>query len=485
MQLNNQLLLKNLCLINGHWVGNGSKRQAVFNPASEETIETVPCMSAQQVEEAIQAAHTALSLWRTTPAKEKAQLMHKWYCLVLEHELDLAQIISDETGKPLEEAVAEVRYGASFIEWFCQLIEHHNGEIIPSDKNSLIFVTREPVGVCALITPWNFPNAMLTRKIAPALAAGCTVVVKPSKEAPFSALALAELAMMVGFPKGVMNIVTGESDKIVKVLTSHPLVRQVSFTGSTKVGEELKRQCVITHKHTAMELGGNAPFIIFDDADLEEACKGLMHAKFRNSGQTCVAANRVLVQKKIYPRLLELLKQKVTELRMGDPYQQDVELGPLINEAAVKKVDALVQTAVKEGATLVIGGKVSSLGACFYEPTIITEVTPSMMLFEQEIFGPVLSLIAFETEEEALYLANKTTAGLAAYCYSKDLARMLRVSRELQFGMVGGNTGSISYASVPFGGMKHSGEGREGSNHGLDAYLEIKTTILSGIQSCQ
>lgn len=481
MQLNNQLLLKNLCLINGHWVGNGSQRQAVFNPANGEIIETVPSVSVKQVEEAIQAAHVALSLWKNTPAKDKVQLMHKWFRLVLKNELDLAQIISDETGKPLEQAVAEVRYGASFIEWFCQLIEHHNGEIIPSDKNSRIFVTREPVGVCALITPWNFPNAMLTRKIAPALAAGCTVVVKPSGEAPFSALALAELAMMVGFPKGVINIVTGESAKIAKVLTSHPLVRQVSFTGSTKVGEELKRQCIVTHKRTAMELGGNAPFIVFDDADLEEACKGLMHAKFRNSGQTCVAVNRVLVQKKIYPQLLELLKQKVAELRTGDPYQQDIELGPLINEEAVKKVDALVQTAINDGANLVMGGKVLSLGRCFYEPTIITEVTSNMMLFKQEIFGPVLSLTTFETEEEALDLANQTTAGLAAYCYSKDLARMLRVARELQFGMVGGNTGSISYASVPFGGMKYSGEGREGSNHGLDAYLETKTTILSGI----
>lgn len=481
MQLNNQLLLKNLCLINGHWVGNGSQRQAVFNPANGEIIETVPSVSVKQVEEAIQAAHIALSLWKNTPAKDKVQLMHKWFRLVLKNELDLAQIISDETGKPLEQAVAEVRYGASFIEWFCQLIEHHNGEIIPSDKNSRIFVTREPVGVCALITPWNFPNAMLTRKIAPALAAGCTVVVKPSGEAPFSALALAELAMMVGFPKGVINIVTGESGKIAKVLTSHSLVRQVSFTGSTKVGEELKRQCIVTHKRTAMELGGNAPFIVFDDADLEEACKGLMHAKFRNSGQTCVAVNRVLVQKKIYPQLLELLKQKVAELRTGGPYQQDIELGPLINEEAVKKVDALVQTAINDGANLVMGGKVLSLGTCFYEPTIITEVTSNMMLFKQEIFGPVLSLITFETEEEALDLANQTTAGLAAYCYSKDLARMLRVARELQFGMVGGNTGSISYASVPFGGMKCSGEGCEGSNHGLDAYLETKTTILSGI----
>ncbi|QRN41598.1 MAG: aldehyde dehydrogenase family protein [Neisseriaceae bacterium] len=482
MQLNNQFLLKNQCLINGQWVENGAHRIKVFNPSNGELIESVPSVSETQISFAISSASKAIETWKHLAADERSILLRKWYSLIMANESDLAQIMSNEQGKPIEEALQEVRYGASYVEWFAEEAKRINGDILPGKSvNNRIFVTKEPVGVCGLITPWNFPNAMIARKMAPALAAGCTIIAKPSEETPLSAFALAELACVAGFPKGVINIITGDAKKIGEFLTSSPLVHKISFTGSTKVGEVLKAQCIPTHKRTSMELGGNAPFIIFNDANLEKAVHSLMHAKFRNSGQTCISANRVLVQKKIFPQFIEAVKQAVSELIIGDPYVQDVKIGPLINEVAVKKVDRLVQDAIRNGAELIVGGQVSELGSCFYEPTILIDIRSDMAIFNEEIFGPVLAILTFDEEEEILELANHTNAGLAAYLFTKDVTRIFRISRELQFGMIGVNTGSISYASVPFGGAKYSGEGREGSKYGIEEYLELKSIVLTSV----
>ncbi|MFH4354426.1 MAG: NAD-dependent succinate-semialdehyde dehydrogenase [Neisseriaceae bacterium] len=479
MQLNNQLLLKNQCLVDGQWIDNSLDRIEVLNPATGELVEKVPRLTEQQILLAINAASRALEEWRYCSAQDKSQLLKKWHDLIIANELDLAQIMSNEQGKPLEEAVGEIRYGASYIEWFLEEAKRIEGEIISHANGHKTFITKEPIGVCALITPWNFPNAMLARKMAPALAAGCTVVIKPSEQTPLSALALVELATIAGFPRGVINIITGDSEKIGGLLTSNPLIRKLSFTGSVRVGETLKSQCIATHKSTSMELGGNAPFIVFEDAKLEATIDGLLHAKFRNTGQTCVAANRILVQKRLYPTLVEALKVKISQLVIGDPYQQDVKLGPLINKEAVNRIEEWVQEAISQGAELIVGGRKPELGPCFYGATLLTGVTPKMRLFQEEIFGPVLALTPFETEEEALQLANQTEAGLAAYLFTSNLTRIAKLTERLRFGMIGVNTGIISYASIPFGGTKYSGEGREGSRYGINEYLEIKCTTIS------
>ena len=482
MQLNNQLLLKNDCLINGQWVDNGSERIQVINPANGETVESVPSLSEEQINWAIRSAADAFAEWKFRIADERSSLMRKWHDLVLENELDLAQIMSDEQGKPVPEAVKEIRYAASFIEWFAEEAKRIEGDLLPSkSNNSRVFITKEPVGVCGLITPWNFPAAMLTRKLGPALAAGCTVVAKPAADTPLSALALGELAMMAGFPKGVINIVTGDAHTIGEIFTRSPLIRKISFTGSTRVGEILTANSVATHKRITMELGGNAPFIVFSDADLNEVTQAIMDAKIRNAGQTCISANRFLIQEKIAAQFIEAAKDKLSSLVVANAYEQGVQMGPLINEKAVKRIDNLVHDAVKNGAELVFGGKRSSLGPCFYEPTLLTGVTQEMKISQEEIFGPVIAVQTFVEESEALELANHTHAGLAAYFFTKNIETIFKFTRFLAFAMIGVNTGVLSYASIPFGGFKYSGQGKEGSKYGIDDYLNIKCTILSGL----
>lgn len=482
MQLKNQLLLKNQCLIDGKWVKNGSEKLRVINPSTGKVIETIPMISESQVKEAISAASVAYESWKELTAEERSLYLRKWFDLVVENELDLAQIISSEQGKPLEEALAEVKYGASYIEWFAEEAKRIKGDVLSrKEANSAVLVTKEPIGVCGLITPWNFPIAMVTRKISPALAAGCTVVVKPSEETPFSALALAELAISAGIPKGVINVITGDGVLVGNVFTSSPIMNLISFTGSTRVGEILKSACVPTHKRTIMELGGNSPFIVFEDADIEEVMQAFLRAKFRNAGQACVAANRILVHHKIYSQFLEKIKNVIPQLAVGDAYAEGVKIGPLINENAVKKVDEMVKDTVASGAELVLGGDRHALGGCFYEPTIVTKVTSEMRLFKEEIFGPIVAITIFNDDDEAFELANQTQGGLAAYFFTKSLTKIYKVSRGLQYGMIGVNTGAISYPSIPFGGMGYSGEGREGSYFGIEEYLEIKYTNICGI----
>jgi len=470
-------LLRQQAFIGGQWVSARSGRTLeVLDPASGQHLGNVPACDEHDTRAAIEAAQLAFSSWSAMTAHARAALLRKWHDLMLQYADDLALLMTLEQGKPLAEAKGEILYGASFVQWFAEEGIRAYGETIPAAQAGRRIIARKtPVGVCAAITPWNFPNAMITRKLAPALAAGCTVVVKPSDLTPFSALALAELGRRAGFPPGVLNIVTGLPEAIGGELTSNPIVRKLTFTGSTKVGKLLLRQCADTVKRVSMELGGNAPVIVFDDADIDQAIAGIMASKFRNSGQTCVCANRIYVQEGIYERIAERLTKEVRKLRVGPGTEQGVTIGPLINQAAIRKVEAHVADALAKGATVLEGGKTAEQGTQFFQPTVLSDASDDMLLASEETFGPVAALFRFSSEAEAIRRANDTPYGLAAYIFTQDVNRAFRVSEALESGMVGVNTGVISSAVAPFGGVKESGLGREGSHHGIDEFFEVQT----------
>ena len=454
----------------------------MLDPADGMTIGSLPSLSAAETESALEAAASAMNSWKHEPASRRAAILQKWHDLLVAHTEDLAGILTAEQGKPLTEARAEVAYGADYLGWFAGEALRIDGEILQaSSPDKRVIVLKQPVGLCAAITPWNFPIAMVTRKVAPALAAGCAMVVKPAPQTPFSCLAIAELALRAGLPSGLFSVVTGEASVIGPVLSTHPLVRKLSFTGSTEVGKLLIAQASGTVKKVTMELGGNAPFVVFEDADLEAAVTGLMVSKFRASGQTCICANRILVHESVRERFTNLLKHAVSELRVGPGTQESITQGPLIDRAALNKVEHLVSDAVAKGARVLLGGRPHPLGGTFYEPTILDGCTPAMELWHEEIFGPVVALYEFSTEEEAVAMANDTRVGLASYVYTSDMRRFWRVGEALEYGMVGVNTGAISNAAAPFGGIKESGYGREGSSHGIDDYLTLKYLCLGGI----
>ena len=476
---------KNQALLAGRWSDAKSGQVVeVRDPADGQPLGNVPSLDAEEVEEAIAAAQNAMELWKKEPASVRSKILRRWFELMVEHTEDLAVILTAEQGKPLAEARGEIAYSASFVEWFASEATRISGEIVPGPSaDRRILVLKEPVGVCAAITPWNFPSAMVTRKVAPALAAGCAILVKPASQTPFSALALASLALRAGLPQGLFSVVTGKSSIVGSVFTSSPVVRKLSFTGSTEVGKALIRDCASTVKRVTMELGGNAPFIVFDDADLEAAVEGLMISKFRGSGQTCVCANRILVDQRVVDRFTELLTEAVGKLRVGLGTDEGVSQGPMIDIAAVEKVERLVGDALSHGAIVHCGGKRHALGGSFFEPTILGACTAAMAVAREEIFGPVAPIFTFATEKEAVALANASDVGLAAYFYSRDLARVWRVAEELECGMVGVNTGVISNAAAPFGGIKESGYGREGSRHGINDYLSLKYVCMAGLGS--
>jgi len=476
LKLKDPKLLRNQCYIDGQWVdAEGGKTLAVTNPATGELLGTVPNMGAAETRRAIEAANAAWPAWRSKTAKERSTILRKWAELMVANQEDLAIIMTAEQGKPLVESRGEIVYAASFIEWFAEEARRVYGDTIPGHQaDKRIVVIKQPVGVCAAITPWNFPAAMITRKVGPALAVGCTMVSKPASATPFSALALAELGERAGVPKGVFSVVTGASGPIGGELTGNPLVRKVTFTGSTEIGKKLIAQAAATVKKVSMELGGNAPFIVFDDADLDAAADGAIASKYRNAGQTCVCANRILVHEKVYDAFAAKLAERVAKFKVGNGLEPGVTIGPLIDDAAVKKVEEHVADAVAKGAKVIVGGKPHALGGHFYEPTILADVTPAMKVTKEETFGPVAPLFRFKTEEEAIRMANDTEFGLASYFYARDQSRVWRVSEGLEYGIVGVNTGLISTAEAPFGGMKASGLGREGSKYGIDEYLEIK-----------
>lgn len=480
--LKDSTLLRHQSYIHGEWVdAQSGKTFPVFNPANNELLAKVADCGAAETELAIAAADAALSDWRAKTATVRAGILRRWYDLILANAEDLGLLMTLEQGKPLAEARGEVRYGASFIEWFAEEGKRAYGDIIPPHHPSLrLLVTKQPVGVVAAITPWNFPNAMITRKVAPALAAGCTVVIKPSEETPLSALALAELATRAGFPPGVINIVTGmDAATIGKTLTDSSTVRKLSFTGSTEVGKLLMRQSADTVKKISLELGGNAPFIVFDDADLDAAVEGAISSKYRNAGQTCVCANRILVQSGVYEAFLEKFIPAVQKQKVGAGTEQGVSIGPLINTEALEKVQRLVGDARQKGARLLTGGH--SMSGTFFEATILADVTSGMDIMHEEIFGPVAPVARFDSEQEAIQIANDTPYGLAAYFYGRDIGRVFRVAEALDYGMIGVNTGLVATTVAPFGGMKESGIGREGSKYGLDEFLEVKYICIAGI----
>ena len=480
MQLKDPSILKDQCLIGGKWTGTPTLD--VINPATGGAIGRVPDFGQKETRAAIEAANAAFPEWSGKLAKERSAILRRWFELQVEHKEDLALLMTSEQGKPLAEARAEVDYAASFTEFYAEEAKRIYGEIIPTPKKSgRMLVLKQPVGVVGAITPWNFPLAMITRKISPALAAGCTLVVKPAPETPLCALALAELAVRAGVPPGVLNVVTGDAEAIGGELTSNPLVRMITFTGSTEVGKLLMRQSAATVKKLSLELGGNAPFIVFNDADVDAAVEGALASKYRNSGQTCISANRMLVQAGIYDRFAEKLAAKVAKLKVGDGAERDVEQGPLINAAAIAKVEAHVGDAVARGAKLLTGGKRHALGANFFQPTVLTDVTPDMTIAQEETFGPVAPLFRFRDEAEAVALANDTPFGLAAYFYTRDLSRSWRVAEALEYGMIGVNEGIISSELAPFGGVKESGQGREGSHHGIDEFVELKYVMMGGL----
>jgi len=483
MKISDQSLLKTQAYVDGQWIdADSGETLPVVNPATGETIAEIAKCGTAETRRAIVAAESALVTWRQKTAKERAAVLRKWFTLMMAAQEDLAQILTAEQGKPLAEARGEIAYGANYIEWFAEEAKRIYGDTIPHPSNDKrIVIIKQPVGVVACITPWNFPNAMLTRKIAPALAAGCTVVCKPASETPLSALAFVELAVRAGVPAGVINIVAGITREIGTELTSNPIVRKLTFTGSTQVGKMLMEQCAATVNRTSMELGGNAPFIVFDDADLDEAIKGAMICKYRNAGQTCVCANRFLIQDGIYDEFAARLKEATAGLKLGEGIDESVTVGPLINERAANDVIGFVEDAVAKGAKIAIGGNRSDLGACFVEPTVLTNVSEDMRVFREEIFGPVAPLFRFKTEAEAIAMANDTDVGLACYFYSRDIGRIWRVAEGLEYGIVGINEGLISNEMAPFGGVKESGQGREGSKYGLDDYLEIKYMCMGGI----
>lgn len=469
-------LFREACYINGKWqAANSAKQIPVLNPCDGQVIGHVPQCEQIETERAIIAAHNAYLDWRAHSAKERSDFMMKWALLIDENKEDLARIMTYEQGKPLTESLNEIDYSNAFIKWFAEEARRVYGDVIPSNKkNQRLLVIKQAVGVVGAITPWNFPSAMITRKIAPALAAGCTAVVKPDIKTPFSAFALAVLAEQAGIPAGVFNVITGDAKKIGAELTGNPLVRKISFTGSTAVGKLLMQQCAASVKKISLELGGNAPFIVFDDANIDQAVAGAIASKFRNTGQTCVCANRILVQDSIYAAFTKKLIQAVQQLKTGNGFDANVQLGPLINEAALNKVKAHLTDAVQKGGQIIYGGKPHPLGGLFFEPTILTEANSAMRLAQEETFGPVAPLFRFHDEEEAIKLANDTDYGLASYFYSENNERIWRVAESLEYGMIGINTGIISTEVAPFGGIKQSGMGREGSKYGMDAYVELK-----------
>jgi succinate-semialdehyde dehydrogenase / glutarate-semialdehyde dehydrogenase len=480
MEQTSQALIRQQCLIDGQWRGEPST--PVVNPASGETIARVPNLGAAETRSAIDAAYGAFPAWSGLLAKERAAILRRWYELQLAHAEEIAQIMTAEQGKPLAESRGEVSYGASFVEFYAEEAKRIYGETIPTHrKGGRIIVHRQPVGVAGAITPWNFPFAMITRKVAPALAVGCTVVAKPAPDTPLTALALGELALRAGFPAGVLNIVTGDAEAIGKELTSNPLVRAITFTGSTRVGKLLMQQSAATVKKVSLELGGNAPFIVFDDADLDMAVEGAIASKFRNMGQTCVCANRILVQDGVYEAFAGKLADRVSKMKVGPGAEEGVAQGPLINQAGLAKVEAHVADALAKGASAIIGGKRHALGRTFFEPTVLIDVNADMRLAAEETFGPVAPLFRFRREDEAIHFANATPYGLAAYFYSRDIARVFRVTEKLEFGIVGVNDGIISTEVAPFGGVKESGLGREGSRHGVEEFLEMKYMFLGGL----
>ena len=481
MNLKDSLLFRQQAYIAGTWcdADDGSTLD-VCDPATDQRIGQVPLMGGVEAERAIEAADKALSDWRGRTAKERAQILRRWFELMLEHEQDLAQLMTWEQGKPLHEALGEIRYAASFVEWFAEEGKRIYGDVIPSPSaDKRLVVIKQGIGVCAAITPWNFPSAMIARKAAPALAAGCTIVVKPANETPYSALALAELASRAGVPAGVLNIVTGDAPAIGAQLTGHPLVRKLSFTGSTPVGRLLMGQCAQSIKKVSLELGGNAPFIVFADADVDAAVEGAIAAKYRNAGQTCVCVNRFYVHDAVYEEFASKFVAKVAELKVGLGLIADSQVGPLITAKAVEKVRSLIDDAIGKGAQLLLGGQPHALGANFFEPTVLGDIQPDSLLLAEEIFGPVAPLVRFSQDDEVVRLANDTLYGLAAYFYSRDISRVWNIAEQLEYGMVGINTGLISNEVAPFGGIKQSGLGREGSKYGIEDYLEIKYLCMA------
>lgn len=484
LQLKDPGLLRNQAYINGTWLAAKASFD-VNNPADGSHITQVPNMGAAEAEQAIQAAHAAFPAWAAKTAKERANIMRAWFDLIIANADDLAALMTAEQGKPLIESRGEVVYGASFIEWFAEEAKRVSGDVMASTWSDKRTVTlKQPIGVCASITPWNFPIAMITRKVAPAIAAGCTIVIKPAEQTPLSALAIAELAHRAGIPAGVVNVVTADSEQSIavgKVLCTNPVVRHVSFTGSTPVGRILMEQCAPTVKKIGLELGGHAPFIVFDDADLDAAVVGALQSKYRNAGQTCVCTNRFYVHESIYDVFVQKLGEGAAKIKVGNGFEQGVLQGPLIDAQAVKKVEQHVSDAVTKGAHVVTGGKQHALGGYFYEPTVLSNISKDMLIMHEETFGPVAAVIKFKTEEEAIAAANDTDFGLASYFYSRDIGRVWRVAEKLEYGMVGINTGLISNEVAPFGGVKQSGLGREGSKYGIEEYLEIKYLCMGGI----
>jgi succinate-semialdehyde dehydrogenase/glutarate-semialdehyde dehydrogenase len=483
LTLKDPSLLKQLCYLNGQWLAADSGAVIdVTNPATGEILGTVPRMGAEETRRAIAAADGALPAWRAKTAKERSAILRRWFELMMANQEDLAVIMTAEQGKPLAESRGEIAYAASFIEWFAEEGKRVYGETIPghaADKR--IVVIKEPVGVCAAITPWNFPAAMITRKAGPALAAGCTMVVKPASATPFSALALAELGERAGIPAGVFSVVTGSAGAIGGEMTANPIVRKLTFTGSTEIGKQLMAQCVATVKKVSLELGGNAPFIVFDDADLDAAVEGAVASKYRNTGQTCVCTNRLIVQEGVHDAFVEKLVAAVARLKVWDGLRGEVQQGPLIDMAAVEKVEEHIADAVAKGARIALGGKRHALGGSFFEPTVITGVTAGMLVAREETFGPLAPIFRFSSDEEAVRMANDTEFGLASYFYSRDIGRVWRVAEALEYGMVGINTGLISTEVAPFGGMKESGIGREGSRYGIEEFIEVKYLCMGGI----
>lgn len=482
MHLNDPTLLRPQCLIGGEW--SGSPVDPVENPATGEIIASVPRFGALEAEKAVAAAHAAFGPWAKKTAKERSAILRKWFDLIIAAKDDIATIMTSEQGKPLAEAKGEVDYAASFIEYYAEEAKRIYGETLPSHRaDARLIVLKQPIGVCAAITPWNFPAAMITRKVAPAIAVGCTAVIKPAPETPLTALALGVLAERAGIPAGVLNIITGDAPAIGGVWTSDPRVRFVGFTGSTEVGKILMRQAASTVKKVGLELGGNAPFMVFDDADLDAAVEGAILSKYRNMGQTCVCANRIYAQDGIYDAFVEKLAKRVMDLKVGNGMEVGVQQGPLVNMEAVEKVESHVKDAVAKGGKIVVGGNRHALGRTFFEPTVIANVTTKMLVAKEETFGPLAPVFRFKDEADVIAQANDTQYGLAAYFYARDLGRVFRVAEALEYGMVGINTGAISTELAPFGGMKESGLGREGSRHGVEEFVEIKYLCLAGLDT--
>ncbi|MFH1027443.1 MAG: NADP-dependent succinate-semialdehyde dehydrogenase [Pseudomonadota bacterium] len=481
--LKNPGLLRQQCFINGMWLDAiETGTIPVTNPATGEIIGTVPKMGTIETRDAIDAAHAAYPEWRAKTAGERSSLLRRWFELILENQEDLAILMTAEQGKPLAESRGEIVYAASFIEWFAEEGKRIYGDTIPAhQRDKRIVVLKEPIGVCAAITPWNFPAAMVTRKAGPALAAGCTMVLKPATATPYSALALAALAEKAGIPAGVLNVVTGSSSAIGGEMTSNPIVRKLTFTGSTEIGKQLIEQCAGTVKKVSMELGGNAPFVVFNDANLDEAVEGAIASKYRNTGQTCVCTNRFLVQDEVYDQFMKKLVAAVSKLKVGNGLKEETHQGPLIDMNSVEKVEEHIADAVAQGARIVFGGERHELGGSFFQPTILADVTPSMAVAKEETFGPLAPLFRFSTDEEAIAMANDTEFGLAAYFYSRDIGRVWRFAEALEYGIIGINTGIISTEVAPFGGIKESGGGREGSKYGIEDFLEIKYLCMGGI----